>query len=122
MIKTIHIATAIISISLFCLRMFWVVKKPEMMESKWVKIVPHVNDTVLLVMAIMLAMAYQQYPFIHHWLTAKVIALLLYIVLGTFALKRAKELKHKLIFFVLAVMTFAYIVIVAETKMVLGWW
>ena len=87
-----------------------------MMSKKWVKIVPHVNDTVLLVTATILAISIQQYPFVHSWLSAKIIALLIYIVLGMFALKRAKEMKNKIIFFILALLTFSYIVSVALTR------
>lgn len=116
MIKTLHIATAFISISFFITRMFWVLKVPEMMTKKWVKILPHINDTVLLVSAIILSVSYQQYPLVHGWLTAKLIALFLYIILGTYALKRAKQIRNKIIFFILSVLIFAYIVIVAESK------
>ena len=116
MIKLIHMSTAFISISFFLARGFWVFNHSGMMNKKWVKILPHVNDTVLLITAIVLAVNTQQYPFTHDWLTAKVIALLLYIVFGTLALKRAKEMKNKVVFFVLALLTFGYIVGVALTR------
>lgn len=116
MIKLIHMTTAFISIALFIIRGFWVFNHSAMMNKKWVKIVPHVNDTILLVAAIFLTFGISQYPFTHDWLTAKLIALLLYIVFGMFALKRAKETKNKVIFFVLALLTFGYIVGVALTR------
>ena len=120
MIKLIHMGTAFISISLFLIRGIWVYKNSAMMSKKWVKILPHVNDTILLITAIILAVGLQQYPFTHDWLTAKFIALLFYIVFGMFALKRAKEMKNKMIFFVLALLMFGYIVGVALTRTV-GW-
>ena len=116
MIKLIHMGTAFISISFFIIRGFWVFNNAEMMNKKWVKIAPHVNDTILLVTAITLAINVQQYPFTHSWLSAKFIALLLYIVFGTFALKRAKERKNKMIFFILSLLTFGYIVGVAFNR------
>lgn len=116
MIKLIHMSTAFISISFFLVRGFWVFNHSDMMNKKWVKIAPHVNDTILLVSAIILAVGLQQYPFTHDWLTAKFIALLVYIVLGMFALKRAKEMKNKIVFFVLALLMFGYIVGVALTR------
>jgi len=115
-IKLIHMSTAFISIALFIVRGFWVFNHSAMMNKKWIKIVPHVNDTILLVAAIFLTFGISQYPFTHDWLTAKLIALLLYIVFGMFALKRAKETKNKVIFFVLALLTFGYIVGVALTR------
>ena len=120
MIKLIHMSTAFISISLFLLRGFWVYRDSTMMNKKWVKIVPHINDTVLLITAAILTYATQQYPFVDSWLTAKFIALIIYIILGMFALKRAKELKNKVIFFILSLLMFSYIVGVALTRTA-GW-
>ena len=116
MIKLIHMSTAFISISFFLLRGFWVFNNSSMMKKKWVKILPHVNDTVLLITAILLAIGIQQYPFVDGWLTAKFIALIIYIVFGMFALKRAKDMKNKAVFFILALMTFSYIVGVALNR------
>ena len=116
MIKLIHMSTAFISISLFMLRGFWVFKESPMITKKWVKIFPHVNDTVLLTTAIFLTMGIHQYPFINDWLTAKLLALIIYIGFGMFALKRAKEKKNKILFFILALLTFSYIVGVALTR------
>lgn len=116
MIKLIHMSTALISIIFFVIRGFWVFNHSEMMSKKWVKIVPHINDTVLLVTAIFLAISIQQYPFTHEWLTAKFIALLLYIVFGMFALKRAKKMSYKVVFFVLSLLMFTYIVGVALNR------
>ena len=113
-------STAFISITFFMVRGFWVFNNAEMMNKKWVKIVPHINDTILLVTAIILAVGIQQYPFTHDWLTAKFIALLLYIVFGTLALKRAKELKNKMVFFILSLLIFSYIIGVALTRTA-GW-
>ncbi len=116
MIKLIHVAAAFISISLFLLRGFWVFKNSAMMEKRWVKILPHVNDTVLLLAATILAITTHQYPFVDNWLTAKMIALIIYIVFGMYALKKAKTTKGKTIFFLLSIMIFIYIVMVAITR------
>lgn len=116
MIKSIHMLTALISISLFILRFFWVMRDSEMMSKKWVKIVPHANDTILLIAAILLAISIEQYPFVHAWLSAKFIALIFYIVFGLFALKLAKTKLAKGFFFVLAIMSFGYIVMVAMSR------
>lgn len=122
MIKLIHISTALISINLFLIRGFWVFRDSSMdkqrLSKKWVKILPHINDTILLITATYLAYSIQQYPFVDTWLTAKFIALLFYIVFGMFALKRAKEITNKALFFILALVTFSYIVGVALTRSV----
>lgn len=118
MIKLIHMSTAFISISFFIIRGIWVFRSSTMMNKKWVKILPHVNDTLLLITATILALSLQQYPFVDAWLTAKFTALIIYIVFGMYALKRAKEMKNKVLFFILSLLTFGYIVGVALTRSV----
>ena len=116
MIKLIHMSTAFISISFFLVRGVWVFRESPMMNKKWVKILPHVNDTILLTTATLLALSLQQYPYVDAWLTAKFTALIVYIVFGMYALKRAKEMKNKVLFFILALLTFSYIVGVALNR------
>ena len=87
----------------------------------WVKVVPHLIDTLLLVSAITLCVLIQQYPGVHGWVTAKVIALVAYIVLGTIALKRGKTKAIKATAMLLALMTFAYIGMVAVSHSPTPW-
>ncbi|PJF20441.1 MAG: regulator SirB, partial [Phototrophicales bacterium] len=88
--KYAHMLFAVVSFSLFVVRGFWMITESSQLQQRWVKIVPHVNDALLLSCAIALMLILHQYPGTHHWLTAKVLALLLYIGLGTIALKRGK--------------------------------
>lgn len=115
-VKSIHVATAFISISGFIMRGVWMMGKSPLLQRKWVRIVPHVNDTILLVTAIILAARLHQYPLVDNWLTAKLIALLLYIGLGMVALRYGKTGLIKINAFVLAVVVFSYIVMVAVTR------
>ncbi len=86
------------------------------LQAKWAKVVPHINDTVLLVTAIALAVLIGQSPHSHGWLAAKVFGLLLYIVLGTIALKRGRTKSIRTAAFVASLATVAYIVAVAVTR------
>jgi uncharacterized membrane protein SirB2 len=115
-IKNAHITFAVISISLFILRAFWSVTESAKLQQHWAKIVPHINDTLLLICAVYLMITTGQYPFSDHWLTAKFIALLAYIAIGTVAIKKGKTAGMRLLFSLLAVMTFSYIVAVAVTR------
>lgn len=85
-------------------------------QNRFFKVVPHIVDSTLLAAAITLAYQSQQYPFVLSWLTAKVIALVIYIGLGTIALKRGRSLQSKRAAFVAALMVFAYIIAVALTR------
>ncbi len=91
-------------------------RESPLLHRRWVKIAPHIVDTVLLISAIVLAVQIAQYPFVNGWLTAKVIGLLLYIILGTLAIKRGKTKSVKTLAFFSAIIVFFYIVLVAVTK------
>lgn len=112
-IKHIHLTAVAFSLILFLIRGTWALYFPEKLQKKWVKIVPHVVDTILLISAIALAFKLQQYPFVDHWLTAKVLALCLYIALGTVVIKRGKTQAIKIAAFFGALCSFAYIASVA---------
>jgi uncharacterized membrane protein SirB2 len=78
-------------------------------------------DTVLLGAAIVLAMSVRQYPFVHAWLTTKVLLLGLYIVLGSLALKRGRTHRVRGVAFVGALAVFVFIVGVARRRHPWGW-
>ena len=77
-------------------------------------------DTVLLTAALMLTSVVRQYPFIHAWLTVKVILLIVYVVLGSFALKRGRSARVRFASWVAASVVYLMIVSVALTHHPLG--
>lgn len=112
-LKSLHIGCAVISYTLFFLRGIWSLNDSNVMRQRWIRIVPHIVDTLLLSTAIALAYSIEQYPFIDAWLSAKFFALLLYIGLGSNALKYAKNKTVRVIFWLAAQAVFGYIVLVA---------
>ncbi len=115
-LKLLHVTSVALSYALFVTRGFWMMRASPLLEQRWVKIVPHVVDTVLLASAVTMAIISAQYPFRSNWLTAKVIALLVYIVLGTIALKRGKTRQARIVAWIAAQAVFFYIVAVAVTR------
>lgn len=115
-IKHLHITFAILSGSFFLLRGLWMLLDSPMLQRRWVRVVPHAVDTLLLASALVLVFWSGQYPFVQAWLTAKVLALIAYIVLGTIALKRGKTKGVRTFALLAALATFAYIVAVALTR------
>lgn len=113
LIKNLHLATIALSLALFILRGVWMMAASPLLQARWVRIVPHVIDTLLLASGIGLAVLIQQYPLVHGWLTAKLIALILYIVLGTLALKRGKTRGQRVTAWIAALLVFGYMVAVA---------
>lgn len=115
-LKHIHLTAVVLSIALFLGRGLYVQALGRTPASKGLRVLPHVIDTVLLASALALAFAIGQYPFVHGWLTAKLIALVAYIVLGVVALDPRRPRAIRWPAFVAALVVFAYIVGVALTK------
>lgn len=89
-------------------------QRPEMLHHRLTRTLPHVNDTLLLCAGIWLAYSLRLYPGESAWLTAKLIALLVYILLGSVALKRGKTLRIRGIAFIGALAAFGYMVLVVR--------
>lgn len=115
-LKLTHISCAAISYTLFFVRGIWMLNGSAMLQQAWVRTVPHIIDTALLASAIALALLTRQYPFATPWLTAKVIALVLYIALGMIALKHGKTRGVRITAWIAAQAVFGYIVAVALTR------
>ena len=115
-LKHLHVTFVALSGLLFLVRGIWMLRASPNLEQRWARIAPHIVDTLLLASAIGLAMVSHQYPGQMPWLTAKVVGLVAYIVLGTIALKRGRTQGVRTAAFVGALACFAYIVAVAVTK------
>jgi uncharacterized membrane protein SirB2 len=77
-------------------------------------------DTILLTAALMLATILHQYPFVHGWLTVKVVLLVIYVVLGSCALKRGSTRNSRILFWLAALAVYAFIISVARAHHPLG--
>ncbi|MET3105457.1 putative membrane protein SirB2 [Oxalobacteraceae bacterium GrIS 1.18] len=115
-VKYLHMSCVLLSGSLFVLRGIWMMRDSALRERLWVRVVPHCVDTVLLGSAVTLAIMSAQYPFQQNWLTAKLVALVIYIVLGAIALKRGTSKPIRVMAWLAALIVFGYIVAVAITK------
>ncbi len=121
LVKHLHIATAAVSIAFFLLRAVWMLAESPLLQRRWVRVLPHLNDSLLLVFALIMVVQSRQYPFAAPWLTAKVLALLVYIVTGAMALRYARTPAARRRWLVLALASVAYIVAVALTRDALPW-
>jgi uncharacterized membrane protein SirB2 len=115
-VRTLHVACAAISIAGFAARGALMLADSPHLHQRWVRVAPHVVDTLLLASAAWLAWFLGQMPFVHGWITAKVCALLAYIVLGMVALKRGKTKGARAGAFAAALGAAGYIVWVALTR------
>ncbi|RMF98349.1 MAG: regulator SirB [Gammaproteobacteria bacterium] len=120
-LKSIHIATVVVTAALFLLRSVWRFAGSPRLQQPWVRVLPHVNDTVLFLSAIGMAWLLGQFPFVDGWLTAKFLALIAYILLGHITLKRAATRPQQLLACAAALLTLCYIVGVALSRDPLSW-
>lgn len=109
-IKHLHVTAVALSIILFIIRAYWSVTESAWLGHRLVRVVPHVVDTVLLVCGVALAIMIG--PF-QPWILTKVILLIVYIGVGTVAIKRGRSRRTRGFAALVAVALFAYIVGVA---------
>lgn len=114
-LKTLHLTTVGITLALFLLRGAWMIAGSPRLRARWVRIAPHLNDTVLLASGIALAWMLGLSPLEHGWLAAKLVALFAYIGLGTIALKRGKTRRRRIAAWLAALAMFGYMLGVAHT-------
>lgn len=119
-IKHLHILCAMLSGSGFLLQGIWMMRRSPLLDHRATRILPHVIDTVFLASAITLAALSAQYPFVAPWVTAKVIGLVVYVVLGYIALRGGPTMPIRVVALVCALLVFSWIVSVALTKNAAG--
>ena len=113
-IKWVHVAAVLASGVLFFVRGLALNLGARWTMAAPLRYLSYSVDTVLLTAALMLATILHQVPFVHAWLTTKVLLLVVYVVLGSFALKRAPTPGMKRACFVAALAIYLFIASVAR--------
>lgn len=121
LLKWVHVGSVITSFSLFVLRGIWRWYEPNRIFPTLIRVLPHVVDTLLLLSALTLLVLGGWNPLVDNWLAAKLLALVLYIILGHIALNCRYDRQTSAVFGLLALIVFGYIVAVAITQMPLPW-
>lgn len=112
---------AVLTICGFILRGYWVVTHSAMLDTRLVKIAPHVIDTFFLLSGIALIVTLRLQVMSQAWLLAKFAGLLLYIVFGAIALRPGRSIRVRTWSFCLALLMFAFIVGAAIVKSPYSW-
>lgn len=115
MLKLIHVSCVAMSITGFVLRSLLALGSSQRLGRRWLRVLPHVIDTVLLASALGMVILSAQYPFVVAWLTAKVLGLVVYIALGAVVMRNRRP-RIRLGAFVMAMLVVAWIVSVALTR------
>lgn len=116
LVKALHMTCAFVSFTLFVLRGLWRFTESPIARQRWTRIVPHLNDTLLLAAAITLAWRLVPFPAFHGFLAAKVGGLVVYILLGMTAFRWAATRRVQVVAWLMAQVAFFYIVAVAISK------
>ena len=119
-LRHVHITCAILTIALFVLRGALMLADSPWLQTRLLRTLPHVIDTVLLTSALMLTTVIHQYPFSTGWLTMKVGLLVVYVVLGHYAIKRGRTKTVRAVAFGAALLVVGFLVSVARAHDPLG--
>lgn len=115
-IKHLHMTFAVISVLLFSIRFLLTWIKSSHLEKKWLKITPHIIDSLLLAFGIALAVQLSLNPLEHFWLLEKILAIFAYIFTGLYTLKLAKTRLMQTIGYLGAIGWIMLIVKIATSK------
>jgi uncharacterized membrane protein SirB2 len=119
-IRHVHIASAIASGTLFAIRGAAVLlgaRWPLSLPLRWLS---YAIDTTLLTAALMLLTILPWAMFSNGWLATKIALIVVYVVLATIALRRARTRKSRAGFYAAALLTFALVVTIARAHHPLG--
>ena len=119
-IKWVHIVAVVCSGSLFFVRGLMHLNQMKIAMAAPVRYLSYSIDTVLLTAALMLATMLPSAMFANGWLLEKIILLVVYIVLGSFALKRGRDRKNRVWFYISAVLVYGFMFSVARAHHPLG--
>ena len=117
----VHVTVVLLSGGLFLTRAV----AGNVFGAPWIMAAPlryfsYTIDTMLLTAALMLMTITHQYPLAENWLTAKVSLLVVYVLLGSFALKRGRSQPVRLLCSTAAVGVFLFMISIAVAHDPLG--
>ena len=120
-VRAVHIGAVLASGALFALRGAGVLGGLRWPLAAPLRYLSYSIDTTLLTAALMLVAMLPAAVFANHWLTVKLGLLVLYVVLGSFALKRGRSARVRAICFAAAVAVYIFMFGVARTHQPFGW-
>ncbi len=121
LLRQLHTLLAVITIVGFLLRGYWMLTGSDKLQQPITRIAPHVVDTAFLFSGVAMLLITSLNPLSQSWLVAKFAGLVLYILLGSVAIRRGPTLRIRALAFVAAVSAYAYVVGVALAKSPASW-
>lgn len=121
LLKTIHISCVLLTIAGFLLRAYWMQSGSSLINHRSTRIAPHIIDTLLLASGIALIFEINLAVMSQSWLFAKIAGIIVYILLGLFAMRFARTRHARMLAFVTALAVFAYVAGTAVAKSPASW-
>ncbi|MEZ5665421.1 MAG: SirB2 family protein [Burkholderiaceae bacterium] len=118
----LHLATVSASVGLFALRGSGVLLGMRWPMRPLARRLSVAIDSLLLTAGASLWWLLQYHPVRDAWLGTKLALLLVYIVLGSMALKRARTQRARALYFLAALACVAFMASIAMHRHPLGWW
>ncbi|CAK0780563.1 Regulator SirB [Gammaproteobacteria bacterium] len=115
-IRHLHQVLVVVTAGLFWLRVYWAMTGSPKGKARWTRILPHANDALLLTSGVTMVVLSGQYPLKVPWLTIKLLAVGLYILLGVWLLRFARSSRERGLVALVTGLVFVYIVTVALTR------
>ncbi|MGI9236705.1 MAG: SirB2 family protein [Woeseiaceae bacterium] len=120
-IRHLHTLLAVVTLGGFLLRGYWMLTSSDRLTQRVTRIAPHVLDTLFLLSGIAMLFIASMNPFQEGWLVAKFVGLILYVLLGTIAIRRGNTRQVRAVAFAAAIVAFGYVAGVALTKSPASW-
>ena len=120
-IKAFHVGFVFVSVSLFALRGLLGLSGARWIMAMPVRYLSYAVDTALLTSALMLVNVLPGAVFANHWLTVKLLLLVVYVVLGSFALKRGRTRGIRATCYLAALVVIGTVYGIARNHHPLGW-
>jgi uncharacterized membrane protein SirB2 len=113
LLKQLHVALAVLTACSFCLRGYWMLARSPRLRASWSRWLPHAVDTLLFLTGLSMAVGLSISPLAHPWLAAKLLAVLVYIVAGSIALKRGRTRGQRVLALLVSLLVLLYVFAVA---------
>ena len=120
-IRHVHILAVILSGSLFALRGLGALAGARWPHAALLRYLSYTIDTTLLTAALMLVTILPGAMFANGWLAVKLVLVVVYVVLGVLAMKRARTRGIRVGCYVAALLVFVAIFGIARMHQPLGW-
>jgi len=114
--RSLHVGCALVSAFGFLLRAALMLRASALLERRFVRVAPHVVDTLLLAAARTVLATARLNPLVIPWLAAKLVALAAYVVLGAIALRHGRTRNARIAALVGALLALANIFATAASR------